>query len=81
MYNFVVPKDIFFLFFCFCIFFCSLASSGMGVFSDASMLILEEDAMQASNISQALNKVNPLYATILGQPFEGHQGMHNSLDS
>lgn len=53
----------------------------MGVFSDASMLILEEDVMQASNISQTLNKVNPLYATILGQPFEGHQGMHSSLDS
>ena len=27
--------------------------------------------METSVISQALNKVNPLYAIILGQPFEG----------
>ena len=34
---------------------------------------------ETSVISQALNKVNPLYATILGQPFEG-QEIDMSLD-
>lgn len=35
--------------------------------------------METSVISQALNKVNPLYATTLGQPFEG-QGIDMSSD-
>ena len=63
--------------FCFCL-LCSLAS----IIDDsnyASILTHEEDVMESSVISQALNKVNPLYATILGQPFEG-QGIDMSSD-
>ena len=47
--------------------------------NDASMSTHKEDVMETSVISQALNKVNPLYATILGQPFEG-QGIDMSSD-
>ena len=36
--------------------------------NDASMLTHEEDVMETSVISQALNKVNPLYATIWWRP-------------
>jgi len=46
--------------------------------NDASMPT-HEDVMETSAISQALNKVNLLYATILGQPFEG-QGIDMSSD-
>ncbi|KAJ7386132.1 hypothetical protein OS493_012476 [Desmophyllum pertusum] len=45
----------------------------IGVASDVSMLTDEEDAMQTSLISQAINKVNPLYASISGHPFESEE--------
>ena len=66
----------FFVFVFFCV--CSLASI-IDDSNDASIPTHEEDEMETSVISQALNKVNPLYATILGQPFEG-QGIDMSLD-
>ena len=47
--------------------------------NDAPIPTHEEDVMETSVISQVLNKVNPLYATILGQPYEG-QGIDMSLD-
>ena len=63
--------------FCFCL-LCSLAFI-IDDSNDASILTHEEGVMETSVISQALNKVNPLYATILGQPFEG-QGIDMSSD-
>ena len=68
-----------FVLICFCL-LCSLAS----IIDDsnvASIPTYEEDVMEASVISQAtcIKKVNPLYATILGQPFEG-QGIDKSSD-
>ena len=63
--------------FCFCL-LCSLAPI-IDYSNDASILAHEEDVMETSVISQALNKVNPLYTTILGQPFEG-QGIDTSSD-
>ena len=39
----------------------------------------EENVMETSVISQALNKVDRLYATMLGQPFEG-QGIDMTSD-
>ena len=62
---------------CFCL-LCSLAPI-IDYSNDASILAHEEDVMETSVISQALNKVNPLYTTILGQPFEG-QGIDMSSD-
>ena len=58
-------------------FFCSLAAI-IDDSNNASMPT-HEDVMETSTISQALNKVNPFYATILGQPFEG-QGIDMSSD-
>ena len=61
----------------FTFFFCSLAAI-IDDNNDACMPT-HEDVMETFTISQALNKVNPLYATILGQPFEG-QGIDMSSD-
>ena len=57
-------------------FFCSLAAI-IDDSNNASMPT-HEDVMETSTISQALNKVNPFYATILGQPFEG-QGIEGGF--
>ena len=64
---------LFSAFICFC-FFHGLASI-IDDRNDASMPTHEEDVIEISVINQALNKPNPLYATILGHPFEG-QGIN-----
>ena len=67
------------LFICSWFAFCSLASTIIADNNDASMPTSEENVMETSVISQALNKVNRLFATMLGQPFEG-QGIDMSSD-
>ena len=47
-------------------FFCS--SAAIIDNSNNASMPTHEDVMETSTISQALNKVNPFYATILGQP-------------
>ena len=56
------------LFICSWFVFCSLASIIIDDSNDASMPTHEEDVMETSVMSQALNKVNPLYATIWWRP-------------
>lgn len=47
--------------------------SEIGAASDVSMLTHETAAMQTSIISQAISKVNPLYASVSGYPFENEE--------